>query len=63
MRWGGIALLDCEEGVVNVVQGGTQEDEVREVRWGKEGNVGVGILNHSVGGGDVLFVKSVEFSV
>jgi hypothetical protein len=59
--WGGIVLLDCEEGVVDVVWGGTWEDEVGGVRWRKEGDMGVGVLNCLVGGGDVLFVKSVEF--
>jgi hypothetical protein len=54
-------LLDCEEGVVDVIWGGTREDEVGGVRWGEEGNVGIGILDHLVGGGSVLFVKSVEF--
>jgi hypothetical protein len=59
--WGSIALLDCEEGVVDVVWGGTREDEVRRVWWGEEGNVGVGVLDRLVGGSGVLFVKSIEF--
>ena len=59
--WGSIALLSCEEGVVDVVQGGTQEDEVRGVRWGEKGDIGVSLLDHLVGGGGVLFIKSIEF--
>jgi len=58
---GCVALLDCEEGVIDVVWGGTQEDEVGGVRWGEEGDVGIGVLDHLVGGGGVLFVKSIEF--
>ena len=54
-------LLDCEEGVVDVVGGSMWEKEVRGVRWGEEGNVGIGVLDRLVGGGDVLFVKSIEF--
>ena len=59
--WGSVALLSCEEGVVDVVQGGTREDEVGGVWWGEEGDVGVGVLDRLVGGGSVLFVKSIEF--
>ena len=59
--WGSVALLSCEEGVVDVVWGSIREDEVGGVWWGKEGDVGVGILDHLVGGGGVLFVKSIEF--
>jgi len=58
---GSVALLDCEEGVVDVVRGGTREDEVRGVRWGEEGDVGISLLDRLVGGGGILFVKSVEF--
>jgi hypothetical protein len=54
-------LLNCEEGVVDIVQGGTQEDEVGRVRQGEEGNVGVGILDRLIGGSNILFVKSFEF--
>ena len=54
-------LLNCEEGVVNVVQGGTWEDEVRGVGRGEEGDIGVSLLDCLVGGSGVLFVKSVEF--
>jgi hypothetical protein len=61
MRQGSIAFLDCEEGVVDVVWGSTWEDEVRGIRWGEEGDVGVGVLDHLVGGSGVLFIKSVEF--
>jgi hypothetical protein len=58
---GCVALLNCEEGVVDVVRGGIWKDEVGGVRWGKEGNMGIGILDHLVGGSNVLFVKSIEF--
>jgi len=58
---GSIALLGCKEGVVDVVRGSTQEDEVGGVRWGEEGDVGVSLLDRLVGGGSVLFVKSIEF--
>jgi hypothetical protein len=61
MWQGSVVLIDCEEGVVNVVWGGTQEDEVGGVWWGKEGDIGVGILDCLVGGGGILFVKSIEF--
>ena len=61
MGRGCISLLDCEERVVNVIQGSTQKDEVRGIRWGEEGNISVGILNHLVEGSGVLFIKSVEF--
>ena len=61
MRQGCVALLNCEEGVVDIVWGRTQEDEVGGVRWREEGDVGVGILDCLVGGSGVLFVKSVEF--
>jgi len=54
-------LVDSEEGVVNVVQGSTWEDKVGGVRWGEEGNVGIGILDRLVGGGSILFIKSIEF--
>ena len=47
--------------VVDVVQGGTWEDKVRGVRQGEEGNVGISLLDHLVGGSSMLFVKSVEF--
>jgi len=60
--WRGcVALLDCEEGVVDVVGGGAWKEEVGGVRRGKEGDVGVGFLDCLVRGGGVLFVKSVEF--
>jgi hypothetical protein len=61
VRWGGIAFLDCEEGVVDVIWGSTQEDEVGGVRQGEEGDMGIGILDRLIGGGGVLFVKSIEF--
>jgi hypothetical protein len=61
MGRGCVALLDGEEGVVYVVGGGVQEEKVRGVRWGEEGDVGVGVLNHLIGGGGVLFIKGVEF--
>jgi hypothetical protein len=43
--WGSVALLSCEEGVVDVIQGVTWEDEVGGVRWSEEGDVGVGIMD------------------
>jgi hypothetical protein len=58
---GSVALLDCEEGVVDVVQGGTRKDEVRGVGRGEEGDVGISLLDRLVGGGSVLFIKSIEF--
>ena len=61
MGLGSVALLDCEEGVVNVVQGSTWEDEVRGVWWSEEGDVSIGILDCLVGGGGILFIKSIEF--
>jgi len=61
MRQGSIALLGCKEGVVDVVCGGTQEDEVGRVGWGEKGDIGVGLLDCLVGGGGILFVKSIEF--
>jgi hypothetical protein len=54
-------LLFCKEGVVDVIRDGTQKDEVRGVWWSEEGNIGIGILDCLVGGGGVLFIKSVEF--
>jgi hypothetical protein len=38
-----------------------REEEVGRVGWGEEGDVGIGILDHLVGGGGVFFIKSVEF--
>jgi len=61
MGQGSVALLDCEEGVVDVVQGSTREDEIGGVRWREEGNIGVGILDRLVEGSGILFVKSIEF--
>jgi hypothetical protein len=61
MRWGSVALLNCEEGVVDVIWGGTQEDEVGGVRQGEEGDIGIGLLDRLVGGSGVLFIKSIEF--
>jgi hypothetical protein len=61
MWWGSVALLYCEEGVVDVVWGSTREDEVGGVRQGEEGNISIGVLDHLVGGGGVLFVKGIEF--
>ena len=54
-------LLSCKGGVVDVVYGGTQEDEVRGVGWGEKGDIGVGLLDCLVGGSGILFVKSIEF--
>jgi hypothetical protein len=54
-------LLGCEEGVINVVWGSIQKDNVRGVRWGEEGDVGVSLLDCLVGGGGILFIKSIEF--
>ena len=54
-------LLNCKEGVIDVIRGGTQEDKVGGVRRGKEGDMGIGILDCLVGGSNVLFVKSIEF--
>ena len=62
MGWGSVALLSCEEGVVNVIRGDTQEDEVGGVWWGEEGNIGVGVVD-SEGGGGVRFVESIEFGL
>jgi hypothetical protein len=61
VRRGSVALLSCEEGVIDVVWGGTWEDEVGGVRRGEEGNVGISLLDRLVGGSGVLFVKSIEF--
>jgi hypothetical protein len=61
VRQGCIALLNCEEGIVNVVQGGTQKDEVGGVRWREKGDVSVSVLNCLVRGGSGLFIKGVEF--
>jgi hypothetical protein len=60
MWWGSIALLNCE-GVVDVIRGSIQKDEVGGVWQGKEGDIGVGILDCLVGGGGILFIKSIEF--
>jgi hypothetical protein len=57
---GSVVLLDCE-GVVNVVQGGTWEDEVGGVGQGEESDIGISLLDCLVGGGGVLFIKSIEF--
>jgi hypothetical protein len=54
-------LLFCKEGVIDVIRGGTQKDKVGGVWWSEEGNIGVGILDCLVGGGGVLFVKSIKF--
>jgi hypothetical protein len=61
VRWGSIVLLDCEEGVVDIVQGSIQKDEVGGVMRGEEGDISVSLLDCLVGGGGILFVKSVEF--
>ena len=61
MWWDCIALLFSEEGVVDVVGGGVGEEEVGRVRRGWDGDVSVCLLDHLVGGGGILFVKSVEF--
>ena len=61
MGWGSVALLSCEEGVVNVIQGGTWEDEVGGVWQGEEGDIGIGVVDSLEGGGGVRFVESVEF--
>jgi hypothetical protein len=61
MRRGSVALLNCEEGVVDVIRGSTWEDEVGGVRRGEEGDVGIGLLDHLVGGSGILFIKSIEF--
>ena len=45
MRWGCVALLNCEEGVVYVIRGGAWEEKVGGVRWGEEGDVCIGILD------------------
>ena len=59
--WGGVTFRRREIGVVNVVRGGTREDEVGGVWWGEECDVRVGVLDGLEGGGGVCFVKSVEF--
>jgi hypothetical protein len=41
--WGCIALLNCKKGVVNIIEGGIWEDKVGGVRWGKEGDVSIGV--------------------
>jgi hypothetical protein len=61
MWQGSIVLLDCEEGVVNIVQGSIWKDKVRRVWWGKEGDISIGILDHLIEGSGVLFIKSIEF--
>jgi len=58
--WGSVALLSCEEGVVNVIWGDTQEDEVGGVWQGEEGDISVGVVD-SEGGGSIHFVESIEF--
>ena len=58
---GSIVLLRCEVGVVDIVRGGTQEDEVRGVWWGQEGDVCVCVMDGLEGGGGVCFIESVEF--
>ena len=54
-------LLSCEEGVVDIVQGGTWEDEVGGVWRGEEGDVRISVVDGLKGGGGVGFVESVEF--
>ena len=54
-------LLFCEEGIVDIIGGCIWKDEVRGVRQGWDGDVSICLLDHLVGGGSVLFVKSVEF--
>ena len=61
VRRGSVVLLSCEEGVVNVVWGSTQEDEVGGVGRGEEGDIGVSLLYCLIGGGSILFIKSIEF--
>jgi hypothetical protein len=61
VQWGSVALLFCEEGVIDVVWGRTREDKVGGVWWSEEGNVSVGFLDRLIGGGSILFVKSIEF--
>jgi hypothetical protein len=63
MGQGCIALLNCEEGVVYVVGGSVWEEKVRGVRWGEEGDIGVSVLNRLIRGGDILFIKGVEFGL
>ena len=50
----------CYQGVVDVVQGGTREDEVGGVWWGEEGDVSIGVVDGLEGGGSVCFVEGVE---
>ena len=61
MGWGSVALLSCEEGVVNVIRGDTWEDEVRGVWQGEEGDIGVGIVDGLEGGGGICFIEGIEF--
>ena len=61
MGQGSIALLGCEKGVVDVVQGSTQEDEVGGVWWGEEGDVRISVVDGLKGGGGVGFVDGIEF--
>jgi len=58
---GSVALPHGEEGVVNIIRGGTREDEVEGVRRGEEGNISIGVLDCLVRGGGILFIKSIEF--
>ena len=61
MGWSCVTLLGREVGVVNVVRGGTREDEVGGVWWQEEGDVRVCVTDGLEGGGSVCFVESVEF--
>jgi hypothetical protein len=61
VRRGRVALLGYKEGVVNIVQGSTREDEVGGVWQGEEGDVRVGVVDGLEGGGGVCFVESIEF--
>ena len=61
MGWGGVTFLRREVGVVDVVRGGTREDEVGGVWRGEEGDIGVGVLDGLEGGSGVRFVEGVEF--
>ena len=54
-------FLRREVEVVDVVRGGTREDEVGGVWWREEGNVRVSGVDGLEGGGGIRFVDSVEF--
>ena len=61
MGRGSVMFLRREVGVVDVVRGGTREDEVGGVWRGEKGDVRISVVDGLEGGGSVCFIKSVEF--